>query len=121
MNDVDIIKRFYLYKGNGKERIKALGNGVVQLLEEIEKQGSINLACKKLSLSYSKALKIIQNCEQSLGRDVIVHQKGGFERSGSILTEYGKKLVALWSEFLEDCDSILKERVQKLVDDIFID
>jgi molybdate transport repressor ModE-like protein len=64
-----------------------------QLLKEIEKEGSINKAAKKLGISYKKAWLLIKNMEDRLGFPILEKKRGGKEGGGSKLTAEGKKLL----------------------------
>jgi len=44
-----------------------MGTGPIQLLQGIERLGSINQAAKEMKMSYVKALKIIKKMEECLG------------------------------------------------------
>ena len=75
-----------------------IGEGRAKLLEEIENSGSISEAARKLEIPYRRAWGMI--------KDMNTNAK---ERGRSILTEEGKRIVALFKkinkcfkEFSED-------------------
>ncbi|MEA1928443.1 MAG: LysR family transcriptional regulator, partial [Candidatus Auribacterota bacterium] len=70
-----------------------MGIGLVWLLREIDRRGSINRASKALDLSYSKALKIINHLEENLGRKLLIRKHGGYDRGGAELTPFGRKFI----------------------------
>jgi molybdate transport system regulatory protein len=79
-----------------------LGPGIVQLLELIKEEKSINKATKRMGLSYVKALKLLKNMEDKIGKPILSKLRGGNERGGTMLTPCGVK-------FLEEFEKIQKD------------
>ncbi len=75
------------------------GIGIVWLLEEIEKTGSINKAAKNLHMSYSKAHRILKRAEEKFGKILLIKKKGGIERGGAQLTDFAKEFIKSYKEF----------------------
>jgi molybdate transport system regulatory protein len=75
---------------NGKP---LFGNGVLWLLENIEKTGSISSAARNMNMSYSKACNIIKNFEKSANLKLLIRHKGGSEKGGAELTDTAKKIM----------------------------
>jgi molybdate transport system regulatory protein len=67
-----------------------VGIGIIWLLDGIERHHSISQAAADMKLSYPKALRIIKNLENGLGRQVVIRRKGGNERGGAELTPLGR-------------------------------
>ena len=78
------------------------GPGAAQLMECIEETGSIQEACAKMELSYSKG---------SLGFKLLERWTGGTGGGGSRLTAEGRKLLKCYEE--------LTEKVQESAEAIF--
>ena len=78
----------------GAERSKdaLLRNPLMDMLHAVRAEGSIAKAAKALGLSYRGVWGALKNHEQTLGRPLIVWDKGQRAR----LTEFGEKL--LWAE-----------------------
>ena len=68
-----------------------MGPGVFALLQGIRSCRSINKAAKQMSLSYVKALHMLNRLEADLGRQILVRKRGGNRRGGSELTAFGEK------------------------------
>lgn len=96
---MELKSKFYLMDNEGE---KFMGIGVMWLLEETAKQGSLRKAAAVLELSYSKAFAMIKRLETSLGREVLSKRKGGQSRDGSSLTEFGKQFLTLYEEFQKE-------------------
>jgi molybdate transport system regulatory protein len=82
-----------------KQGEKFLGIGTVWLLQAIEAEGSIHQAAAKLAVSYTKALRMLKSLEVSLGRKVLIRRKGGDNRQGAVLTEFGKDIISKYDTF----------------------
>jgi molybdate transport system regulatory protein len=73
--------------------IPFMGPGPVRLLERIDEYRSINKAAKSMSLSYVKALNILNKLEKCLGEKMLIRKRGGNERGGASLTPYAEKYI----------------------------
>ena len=88
------------------------GPGAEELFQLIKDTGSVRDAATKMSMSYSKAWKLIRLAEDTLDRKLVERSKGGEGGGGSAyLTEYGEK-------FLETYRNYSKE-VQEAAEEIF--
>lgn len=70
-----------------------LGEGIIWLLEKIDKYGSINKAAKEMNMSYSKSWKIITNLEKNIGTKILKRKKGGSDRGGAELTPLAQEII----------------------------
>ena len=69
----------------------ALGPGKVDLLEEIERSGSISKAARELGLSYRRAWTLVDTMNKSFKSYLVQGSAGGGKGGGSHLTPLGKK------------------------------
>lgn len=74
------------------------GPGAARLLELVDETGSIQVACTRMELSYSKGSRIIKNTEKALGFKLLERWTGGSGGGGSRLTEEGRKLLRCYEE-----------------------
>jgi molybdate transport system regulatory protein len=95
-----------------------LGIGIVWLLEEIDKTGSIKKAAANMHMSYSKAHKILTRVEEKTGKLLLKKTRGGIERGGSELTDYAKKLIKEYKTFQNNIKNYVQEQFQKKIKDI---
>ena len=87
------------------------GAGVLQLLEGIGREGSIQGAAQAMGLSYVKALKILNRLEGALGETLLIRHKGGAARGSTELTPFARR-------FMKDF-AALRGRVRKAADAAF--
>ena len=70
------------------------GDGLAELLEEIDKCHSMLEAAKNLEMSYRYALHRITLAEDRLGQLLVTRVRGGAKGGGSSeVTDFGKNLV----------------------------
>jgi molybdate transport system regulatory protein len=72
---------------------RALGPGKIQLLETIDKTGSISEAGRSLGMSYRRAWRLVDDMNNCFRDPVIEPQAGGAHGGGTTLAPLGKKLI----------------------------
>ena len=96
----------------GKEDL-FFGPGKARLMEYIEETGSMQEACTKMELSYSKASKMMKKAEKQLGFKLLERRIGGSGGGGSRLTKKGRDLLKKYRELTrrvqEDADKVFAE------------
>jgi molybdate transport repressor ModE-like protein len=79
------------------------GPGTFQLLQLIDETGSVQLACKSMGLSYSKAWKMLENLDRQLAFKVVERQQGGSHGGRSRITPKGRALMNRYQAFTAEC------------------
>lgn len=74
----------------------ALGPGKIQLLEMVDKTGSIRGAASAMKMSYRRAWLLIQATEKTFGAPLVAAATGGRRGGGASLTALGKRVVRLY-------------------------
>jgi molybdate transport system regulatory protein len=86
------------------------GDGLAELLEEIDKHHSILEAAEHLEMSYRYALHRLTLAEERLDESLVTRVRGGAKGGGSSeVTDYGKKLVVRYRKAQTKLDDVLKE------------
>ena len=109
MDNINLKVKLYLEN----EQDKFMGIGVLWLLQKISDCGSLRAAAMELGISYSKAFRMVENLEQSLGMAVLSRRKGGMQRSGASLTAFGREFIVLYDAFQKECKALLKDPFEK--------
>ncbi len=91
------------------------GPGTYRLLKLIDESGNISEACRKLKISYKKALRLINNVEKKLGIKVVETFKGGASRGGARLTREGKEIIKLYEDALEMINKTIRDYIKEMV------
>lgn len=82
---------------------KFFGEGPARLLHAIEEHGSLRTAANSMDMAYTKALKILNNAEHTLGFPLTTRTTGGKSGGGSKLTPEGKELLNRYENYRDAC------------------
>lgn len=72
----------------------ALGPGKVDLLEAIDRAGSISGAARDLGLSYRRAWDLVDTMNRCFRQPLVIRRQGGAGGGGTRLTELGRRTVS---------------------------
>ncbi|HXO75340.1 MAG TPA: hypothetical protein VN824_08905 [Puia sp.] len=99
-------------EGDGQ---RFFGPGPVELLELIEKTGSISKAAKSMGMSYKKAWDIVSRINEMAAEPFVTTSIGGGDGGGSTISAEAKEMIAWYRglrerfrEFLERESAELK-------------
>lgn len=81
---------------------KAFGPGMVTLLQEVERTGSLQKAAKSMNMAYSKAWKMLKGAEKEWGFALTDRETGGKDGGGSTLTPQAVRLIKAYESFKSD-------------------
>ena len=90
-----------------------LGIGRIQLLENIEKHGSINSAAKSMGMSYKKAWKLIDELNQMSGSPLVIKSQGGKAGGGTSLTSEGREMVVKFRQVENELIEFLEKASER--------
>ena len=109
MDNINLKVKLYLEN----DQDKFMGIGVLWLLQKISVCGSLRAAASQMGISYSKAFRMVENLEASLGIAVLERHRGGMQRSGASLTPFGHAFIVLYDDFQKECKSLMEEPFEK--------
>ncbi len=81
------------------------GNGIYELLCLVDEHKSLNVAGKKMDMSYSKAWRIVKRAESELGFEILCRRIGGAAGGGSEVTDSGREFMQKYAEFREEVNA----------------
>ena len=88
-----------------------LGNGRLQLLEAIDRRGSISAAARHIGMSYRRAWLLVQSINEAAGQALVTACTGGKEGGGAQLTRQGRCAMAAFRQLQQQvrhsADSLL--------------
>jgi molybdate transport system regulatory protein len=90
------------------------GPGPVELLDRIEKTGSLRMAAKEMNMSYKKAWDIIHTLNQHTASPVVIPQIGGRKGGGSTITGQAKELIAYHKQMRQRFTEFMAQETQRL-------
>lgn len=110
-----------LHRFRGKLEVDAefgtfLGDTRIRLLEAIEQQGSISQAAKLVPLSYKAAWDAIDAMNNLAEQPLVVRSTGGKHGGGTLLTDYGRKVVALYRALEAEYQAALDRLTESMND-----
>lgn len=97
-----------------------LGPGKADLLDAIDRLGTIRDAATDLGLSYMRAWKMVQTMNDGFREPLVIVHRGGPTRGGAELTATGRKALALYRQLESDALDATKPawtKLQKLLRD----
>lgn len=94
MKDISPLLRVHLWFETEKGQVMGLGR--VQLLEAVDRLGSLNRAAKAMGMSYRAAWGRIKQSEEILGEALVETAEG---HKGFQLTARGRELAAAFRRF----------------------
>lgn len=90
------------------------GKGKTEILEYIEQEGSIAKAAEKMGLNYKKAWTHIKILQSNIEDELVVPQKGGRGRGGTLLTPRAMELVENYRLLQMEIEEFANRRFQEL-------
>lgn len=99
-------------EGDGRH---LFGRGRAELLETVARDGSIQVAARRMGLSYRRAWTMLRTSEQRLGRSLVESTRGGAGGGGTRLTEAGRRFLHVFRR-IESRFQRLQEEAQVEVD-----
>lgn len=95
---------FFGFKSMPKTRLKlhvrilsndeiAFGPGKAELLEAIQRTGSISQAAKSMNMSYRRAWQLVDTMNQCFDSALVETQTGGTHGGGAVVTEFGQTIL----------------------------
>lgn len=90
-----------------------ISEGRIQLLKLIESTGSLNKAAKEMNISYQKAWKLVDASNKASREPLVATQIGGNKGGGTVITPYGKLLIASFEKINKACWEFLDVELEK--------
>ena len=98
-------------EGDGQ---RFFGPGPVELLELIEKTGSISKAAKAMGMSYKKAWDIVSRVNGMTAEPFVTTSIGGEDGGGSTISPEAKEMIAWYRDLRERFQLFLESESQGL-------
>jgi len=95
-----------------------IGPGKIQLLENIDKFGSISAAGRAMDMSYKRAWDLVDEINRVCRQAAVERQTGGRNGGGAALTPFGASLVARYRKIERDAASAVRKELAALSSDI---
>ncbi len=84
---------------------KCFGPGIRQVLDGVQSCGSLRKAAMNMNMAYSKAWKMVKNCEKQLGFPLLISKTGGKNGGGATLTEEAARFLTAYEEYCSEIEN----------------
>ncbi|MFN3526561.1 MAG: winged helix-turn-helix domain-containing protein [Paracoccus sp. (in: a-proteobacteria)] len=84
------------------DRGRMIGPGKAELLERIDRCGSIAAAGREMGMSYKRAWMLIETLNAMFKEPLVARMRGGSGGGGAALTDAGRKVLDLYRDFERD-------------------
>jgi molybdate transport system regulatory protein len=95
-----------------------IGPGKIELLETIDRSGSISAAGRAMEMSYKRAWDLVDEINRICRQAAVERQTGGKNGGGAVLTPFGRSLVARYRKIERSATSAARKELQALRSDI---
>jgi molybdate transport system regulatory protein len=95
-----------------------IGPGKIELLETIDRSGSISAAGRAMEMSYKRAWDLVDEINRICRQAAVERQTGGKNGGGAVLTPFGRSLVARYRKIERTATSAARKELQALRSDI---
>lgn len=85
-----------------------MGIGRMELLEHIQRTGSINQAAKAMKMSYKRAWELVHSMNEQSPAPLVTTQTGGERGGGALVTEEGERFLLYYRQLQERFQEFLK-------------
>lgn len=92
-----------------------VGIGRIELLENIERLGSMSQAAKAMGMSYKKAWKLVQDLNRMYTEPLVIKEHGGKSGGGTQLTQRGKTLILEFRALEKELTLFLEAQSSKII------
>ena len=72
----------------------AMGPGKAELVERIDRTGSISAAARAMGMSYRRAWQLVEALNEAYREPVVITAIGGARGGGAKVTPFGRRLTA---------------------------
>jgi molybdate transport system regulatory protein len=108
-------------KANGRFWIETpdgrfIGVGKIELMEKIQRLGSIRQAALEMEMSYRQAWGLIEQMNEMAKTPLVISQRGGKGGGKAIVTEQGENFIALFKQFQQNVQDFLNLQSQLLIE-----
>ncbi len=91
-----------------------IGPGKAELLERIDRCGSIAAAGREMNMSYKRAWELIGTLNSMFRDPVVESTRGGPGGGGAVLTDTGQQVLALYRAFEAQCTNAGAQQLDSL-------
>jgi molybdate transport system regulatory protein len=92
----------------------AFGPGKAELLEHIDRTGSIREAAKAMGMSYMRAWTLVKSLDRGFAEPLVNKSRGGSTRGGATLSKTGRRVLSLYREMETASRAVIRATGKRL-------
>ncbi|OUY07063.1 winged helix-turn-helix domain-containing protein [Acinetobacter populi] len=92
----------------------AIGPGKAELLEAIQRTGSISQAAKSMNMSYRRAWQLVDTMNQCFASALVETQTGGTHGGGAVVTPIGQQILQSFREMEQHAKQSMESYVAQI-------
>lgn len=92
---------------------KCYGPGIHEVLEKVDRLGSLRAAAAEMNMAYSKAWKMVKTCETNLGFKLLISSTGGKNGGGAHITDDARNFMDAYSKYCSEITSFSKKQLEE--------
>lgn len=90
------------------------GKGKTEVLELIDKTGSISGAAEQLGMNYKKAWSHIKILQKNLDDEMVISKQGGSGAGGTVLTDNARGFIDKYNTLQDEIEAYANERFKEI-------
>ena len=96
-------------------KLSAMGPGKADLLDAIERTGSISAAGRDLGMSYKRAWDLVDTMNRCFREPLVRTATGGSHGGGAAVTEFGHQVLKKYRALVLKANHSVQPEIQELV------
>ena len=96
----------------------AFGPGKADLLDAIDKAGSISGAAREMGLSYRRAWLLVDTMNRTFREPLVETGRGGNARGGAVVTAFGQKIRTRYRALQKAIDTAAAKHAEQMIGDL---
>ncbi len=92
----------------------AIGKGKADLLEAIQRTGSISAAGRDMGMSYRRAWDLVETMNRCFAQPLVMTATGGSHGGGAKVTEFGAEVLRRYREIEAKANAAVKADIEEL-------
>jgi molybdate transport system regulatory protein len=97
----------------GSDTARVFGEGPYRLLRGVRATGSLKEAADDIGMAYSRARRVIGDCEKALGFALVYRKRGGVSGGGSEVTAEALELMKEYELIRADMENAIRRDYEK--------
>lgn len=116
----DLLRPNLSFRLNGRLWVETdddrfMGIGRLELLTQIQAQGSISKAAQQMGMSYKRAWDLVSSMNAQAARPLVLTQTGGKRGGGTEITEEGQRMIAEFQALQERFQAFMRLEAERML------